>query len=136
MFTAATFRVVKKWQSTQIRINGTLFNNKNAWGFPGGSVVESVCQCRRNEFRAWSGKTPHAPQPLSLCSRTWELQLQRPRMQLLKPACPRASSQEQDKPLQWEAHALHLQSNAHSNKDPAQPKINKNYFKKWSTERC
>ena len=56
---------------------------------------------------------PCVPPLLSLCSRTQELQ--------------------QEKPLQWEAHTLQLQKSPRSNKDPAQPKINKiiwNFFLK------
>ena len=28
------------------------------WGFPGGSVVESACQCRIHDFDPWVGKIP------------------------------------------------------------------------------
>ena len=60
---------------------------------------------------------------------------------LLKPTCLRACAQQQEKPLQWEALtlplenspcSLHLEKSLCSNKDPAQPKINKqNLKKKW-----
>ena len=46
-------------------------------------------------------------QLLSPCSRTWELQL-------LKPKLPRASALQQEKPSQWEAHALRPESGPHS----------------------
>ena len=59
--------------------------------------------------------------------------------QLLKPESPRAHPLQQEKPAQWEARAPQLGSSPHlpqlekspsSNEEPAQPKINKNYFKK------
>ena len=28
------------------------------WGFPGGSVVESACQCKRHGFNPWDRKIP------------------------------------------------------------------------------
>ena len=48
-----------------------------------------------------------APQLFSLCSRAWELQL-------LKPSSPRAHAPQQEKPLQWEAHAPELDTNPNS----------------------
>ena len=70
------------------------------------SGKESACQCRGHRFNPWSKKIPHAkeqlspcaPQLLSLCSR-----VQVPH--LLKPVCPRTHALQQEKPLQWEAHA-------------------------------
>ena len=47
-------------------------------------------------------KNPHATGQLSLYATTPE------------PECPRACAPEQEKPLQWEAQALQLQSNPHS----------------------
>ena len=53
--------------------------------------------------------------------------------QLLKPMNPRSHALQQEKPLQWEACTLQLESSPHSpqleksscsNRDPAQPKIN------------
>ena len=46
----------------------------------------------------WSNSA-YAPQQLSLCSRAWDWQLP-------KPSCPRSHASQQEKPLQWEAHAL------------------------------
>ena len=37
--------------------------------------------------------------------------------------CSKAHALKQEKPLQWEAHALKLEESVCSNKDPAQPKI-------------
>ena len=43
-------------------------------GFPGDSVVKkSVCQCKGHGFDPWAGKTPHATEQLSLCTKTIEL---------------------------------------------------------------
>ena len=75
-------------------------------GFPGGSVVKNLPANARDTGwipdlgrfhmprRNWS----HAPQLLSLCSRTWE-------SKLLKPTHPRAGALQQEKPPQWDAHA-------------------------------
>ena len=53
-------------------------------------------------------------------------------MPLLKPACPRGRALHQEKPPQLESspHSLQLGKSPHSNKDPAQPKINKIIYKK------
>ena len=37
-------------------------------GFPGGSVVESTCQCRRHRFNSWSRKNARAKEQLSPCT--------------------------------------------------------------------
>ena len=79
----------------------------------------------------------HAPQQLSMSSRGWEPQLLSPHAcvpPLLKSVRARAHVLQQEKPLQWGARAwqlesspcsLHLENSPHSNKDPAQPQINK-----------
>ena len=92
------------------------------------SGKESTCQCRRHRFDPWSGKIPHAAGHLSLCTTTTESMH------------PRAHALQQEKPPQWEAQALRLESSPHSpqlqknpgsNKDSAQTKIKKwNYLKK------
>ena len=62
-------------------------------------------------------------------------------LQLLEPVCLEPRPQQQENPLQWEAHSLQLESSPRSpqleksplsNKDPEQPeiKINKIIFKK------
>ena len=88
------------------------------------SGKESTCQCRRHRFDPWSGKIPHAAGHLSLCTTTTESMH------------PRAHALQQEKPPQWEAQALRLESSPHSpqlqknpgsNKDSAQTKI-----KKWN----
>ena len=61
----------------------------------------------------------HKEQLLSLFSRAQKLQL-------LKPTRRRACALQQEKPSQWEACALQLEKAlTDSNKDPAQPKLNK-----------
>ena len=55
-------------------------------------------------------------------------------LRLLKPACPRAPAPPQEKPPQWEAHALQVESSlrlpqrraTHSSEGPAPPKVNAN----------
>ena len=64
----------------------------------------------------------------------WVCVLEAWKPKLLKPKHPRARALQQEKPLQWEAFTLQLQSNPSSqqlgksppsNEDSAQPKINK-----------
>ena len=59
-------------------------------------------------------KEAHGPQLPSLCSRAWE-------PQLLEPKCPRARAPQQEKLLQWEAHAPQLENRPCNNGDPTQP---------------
>ena len=106
---------------------------KWAGGFPGGSGVKKmpakpgdtglIPDLGRSHI-PWSSYS-HAAQLLSLCSRAQE-------PPLLRPTWPRAPAP-QEAP-QWEAHWQQLESipclpqlekNLCSNKDPAQPKINK-----------
>ena len=66
---------------------------------------------------------------MSLCSRAWELQL-------LKSMCPRAPAPQQEKTLQWEAHAPQLENIPLSNDDPEQPKITKQTNQKtWCSQK-
>ena len=65
------------------------------WGFPGGSVIESTCQCRRYGFDPWSRKILHAVEQLSLCtriiepcSRAWELKLLSPQAATIEDCVP------------------------------------------------
>ena len=57
-------------------------------------------------FHVHGGKEAHAPQLLSLRSRARVLQL-------LKSGSPRTRAPQQEKPLQWEAHALQPESIPH-----------------------
>ena len=102
---------------------------------------ESAYQCKRYRFDPWSGKIPRAAGQQSLCATTISLCSRAPKqhhwahmLQLLKPTCRRVHTPQQEKPPQWDAHALQLKSSAHSpqlkespcsSKDPAWPKINK-----------
>ena len=93
-----------------------VYSVSRAWWLSG---KESACQCRRPGFSPWSRKIPHAAeQLLSLCSSSQD-------SQLLKPLHPWALAPQQEKPLEWEAHAPQLVKSPPSNKDPMQPKINK-----------
>ena len=107
------------------------------WGLPWWlSGKESAHQCRRHRFDPWFGKIPQATeQLLRLCSRAGE-------PQLLKPVCPIACALPQEKPPQWEAHALHLESSSyslqlekspHSSREPVQQnKTHKKTQHKWT----
>ena len=95
-------------------------------GFPGGSVVKkkpanagdmsSIPGPGRSHL-PWSNEA-HEPQLLSLCSRSQELQQS---LSALEPV----SALQQEKSPHWEALKLQLERSPHSNKDAAQPKINK-----------
>ena len=96
---------------------------KQKWGFPGGSVVKNPSAIAGDvdlipgpgrSHMVWNNKA-YAPQLLSLCSRAWELQLQ-------KPGCPRACAPQQEKSPLWEAHTPQLKKSLHSNEDSAQQK--------------
>ena len=108
--------------------------------FPGGSEVKNLPCNARDRLDPWSSNILHATEQLSLCTTTTKPVLQSPGLQLCKPVRTRAPAPRQEKPPQWEAHAprlessprcLQLEKSPHSNKDPAQPKINtflKRYF--------
>ena len=74
------------------------------------------------------------PRLLSLSSRAHEPQLLSPHATTTEARAPRARAPQEEKPPQWEAHALqrrvapahrNQRKPAHSNEDPMQPKINK-----------
>ena len=84
-------------------------------GFPGGSVVKHLPTKQGTWVRAHSRKIPHASEQVSLCatavepmSRAQELQLVSPRAPSTEACAARAHASHQQKPLQWEAHTLHL----------------------------
>ena len=107
--------------------------NPGCLGFPGGLVVKnlpanagdtSLIPDLGRSYMPW-GNYSCVPQLLRLCSRAWE-------PKLLKPAT--ACAPQPEKPLQWEAlipqletrpRSLQLENGPRSNKDQAQPKINK-----------
>ena len=73
---------------------------------------ESACQCRDTGSSPGLGGShmlqsnwPHVPQLLSLCSGAREPQLQSPHAATTEALMPRARALQQEKPLQWEAHA-------------------------------
>ena len=70
------------------------------------SGKESACQCRRTGFSPWAGKIPP-------CSRATK-----PVRQLLRPCAlateaPGVCALQHEKPLQWEAYTLQLESSPH-----------------------
>ena len=89
-------------------------------GFPGGSVVKNLSASAGDRGSIpGPGRCPCAMEQLSPC------------VQLLS-ACPRACALQQEKPPQWEARTLQLESSPrllqlgrspHSKEEPAQPKI-------------
>ena len=103
---------------------------------------ESSCQCRGHQFHPWSGKMPHAVGQLNLCAISIDPVLWSPGPQLvsplglqkLEPPHPRDCAPQREKPPQWEAgaqqpegsiYSLQIEKSLHSDKDLAQPKINK-----------
>ena len=105
------------------------------------SGKESACQCRRHGFNLWSGRIPThcralGPRHYNYWACTLEpgsrsCWVRVP--QLLKTKPSEARAWQQEKPPQWEAHALLLERSARflqleessgSNEDPAQSKIN------------
>ena len=67
----------------------------------------------------------NTPQPLSLCSRTRELQLQSPCAAATEARAPRTHAPQQKKPLRWEAWALQLESS------PCSPQLEKAHKQQW-----
>ena len=81
--------------------------------FPGGAVVKNAPANAGDKssipgpgwsHMSWSSKA-HVPQLLSLCSRTREPQLLSLWSTTTEAHSPRAHAPQQEKPLQWEAHA-------------------------------
>ena len=115
------------------------------WGFPDSSVVKNPPVNAGDASLIPDPGRSHvpqsnwarAPQLLSLCWRAWEPQLLSPLTQLLKPESPKARARQQEKPPQWEVHALQrrvaplttTEKSLHSIEDPAQPNRNKYFFK-------
>ena len=90
-------------------------------------------------FNSLSRKIPHAMEQQSPCTKTIESVLES-----LGAACASRAHAPQDKPLQRDAHSLQLDSSRWSpqtekspcsSEDPAQPKINKQIFKKETISR-
>ena len=96
------------------------YSFKRSLGLPWWlSGKESICQCRRHGFDPLSGKIPHAWEQLSpwVATVEWACALE-PKsrnywahvLQLLKPVCPKAQALQEEKPPQWEACTLLLES--------------------------
>ena len=82
-------------------------------GFPGGTMVKNP-PANAGDMGLIPGlgrshmlqsNWTHAPQLLSLRSRAHEPQLLSPRATTTEARTPRAHAPQQEKPLQWEAHA-------------------------------
>ena len=95
-----------------------------------------TCQCRKHGFTPWSGKIPHAVEQLNPCTTTIEPVPKRLGAATTEACAARACALQQEKPPQWDAHTLQLESSPQStrynyrkslssNEDPVQPKINK-----------
>ena len=82
-----------------------------AWRLNG---KESACQCRRCGLDPWSRKLPCAMEQLSPCATSTEPVLSSPGAAATEAWALRACAQHQEKPLQWQAQALHLESSRHS----------------------
>ena len=95
-----------KWtEHHDLYLNNFLFQSKLR-GFPGGSVVKTLCASAGDVVLIpdpGRSHMPQVPQLLSLCSRAWE-------PQLLTSTCPRVCALQQEKPSQLEAHALRLEN--------------------------
>ena len=111
-------------------------------GFPGGTVVKNLPANAGDKGSSPGPGSSHmprnneacAPQLLSLRSRAQKPQLLSPRAPTTEARAPRARAPQQEKPPQWEAHALqrrvapahrNWRKHACSKEDPTQPKINK-----------
>ena len=78
-------------------------NYKYRWRLPLWSYGrESACQCSRHMFDTWSGKILHAVEHLS------------PGTTATEPAHARGGAPRKEKPPQWEACALQLESSIRS----------------------
>ena len=85
------------------------------------SGEESTGQSRRRGFHPWTRKIPHASEQLNLCTATIKSVLKNPRVAITEPTChnyrnPCALESVlcNEKPLQWEACAPHLESSPYS----------------------
>ena len=101
------------------------------------SGKDSACQWRRHGFDPWPRRIPHAAEQLSPCTTLLSL--------CSGAHCSRARTLHLEKSRQWEAltpqlqsspHSLQLEKSPLSNKDPAQPKINKMIKKKIIRHNC
>ena len=65
----------------------------------------SACQCRRHRFNPWSGKIPHAEEQLKPICYTYWTHTREPMSHSFWAWVPGTCVLQQEKPLQWEAHA-------------------------------
>ena len=84
---------------------------------------ESTCQFRGHGFDSWSRKIPHVPQQLRPCAVTTEPMLWSPRALTTEAVTTEACALQQEKPPQWEAWTLQLESS------PCSPQLEKTQCK-------
>ena len=102
------------WVRSHTSSEGLLSPRVLSWDFPGCPEAKNLHANARDtssipgleRLHMHRGKEACAPKLLSLCSRAHVLQL-------LKPGSPSACAPQQEKPPQWEAHALQLASSPH-----------------------
>ena len=99
--------MLKGYKWTYLQNRNSVTDVENKFRLPCGSVVKtppanagdmgSIPGLGRSHMP--QSNSAHVPQPLSLFSRAYV-------PQLLKPVCTRACAPQEEKPLQWEVHAL------------------------------
>ena len=96
--------LIKNYMLNEIRNPRTEKRNslKNIWSWTSlwHSGWESTYQCRGRRFNPWSGKIPHATEPLNLCATTAE-----PACWTTEARVLGACALQQEKPQKWEAWA-------------------------------
>ena len=139
---------IMRYHLTPIRITNIKKSTENkCWrGLPWWlSGKESACECRTHGFNPWSKKIPHASEPLNLCPRTIESELESPgaantdptRRNYWSPLTlePRLlkRNNRNEKPTHYNERAAPLLSVTEeslcSDEDPAQPKLNEQIHK-------
>ena len=87
---------------------------------------ESACQFRGHGFEPWSGRIPHAAEQLGLCTTAAEPVLWSPRATAAEARAPGAHAPQQERPPRRGVAptCCNWRNPAHSNEDPAQPRMN------------
>ena len=126
--------------STEVMYHSLTALHKNhlqgcPWGY---SDYESACQCRRHGFSPCWGKIPHNSEQLSPGSSTtealvyndWGLRALEPALWMGEAATVRSSRRYSEKLTRCESSPAHcsLSQPAHSDEDPAQPKLINRYI--------
>ena len=118
-----------KWPGTAQQMALTI--RKRTGGLPWWlSGKQFACQCRKHGFNPWSGKIPHISGLLSLCSRAQEPQLLHSCATASEDSVPGSLCSGTRAGTETRSPRTATRESPHSNKDPAQPKINKIKVKK------